>query len=168
MPVQDKKQQNSAKPQPGQAAGAGAAPVTTGTGKEQEAIYKEQGELLAEVREKYREADLEAQGEVKKALGKEASLAKNEVVIPPDLADQGVRSPQSDASEVVEKGSTIELPISEDEYKEAEKAKVLGKSLANKEVIGISSLAALAMFIGRLIKIAHGHAKRLVFGKGDK
>lgn len=141
--------------------------TTTRVGKEQDVVYREQGELLAEVKEKYREADLEAQKQVEKALGKETKSANGEVVIPPDLVDHGVKSPQDEASTVVERGSTIELPMSEDDYEGAEKSKISGKSLPDKEVIGVSSLAALAMFVGRLIKVAHKHAKRLVFRKGD-
>ena len=35
--------------------------------------------------------------------------------------------------------------------------------VVDKTVVGVSSLAALAIWVGRMVKVAHGHAKKAVF-----
>ncbi|KKR65076.1 MAG: hypothetical protein UU05_C0029G0018 [Candidatus Curtissbacteria bacterium GW2011_GWA1_40_47] len=83
----------------------------------------------------------------------------------PDVADSGVKAPQSQANEVVTQGTTINLPISEKEYKKGLHQKIAGV-VVNKVVVGTSSLFALATWVGRLIKIAHKHTIKVIFKKG--
>lgn len=98
---------------------------------------------------------------------KEVKQAAPEPELSPDVEDAGVHSPQNKANEVIEKGSTLEIPVSEEVYGEAKKTKVGGK-VFNKAVVGVSSLAAVAIWAGRIIKMAHKHAKKIVFRKGEK
>lgn len=121
--------------------------------------------ILKEVQEREKTAAKEAEEKVQEALGEEARLKEPEVKLPPDVKDAGVVSPESDASEMLEKGSTIELPVSEEEYEKGEHVKISAKVNEKKEVFGVASIAALAMFVGRLIKMAHHHAKKIVFRK---
>src|SRR3989338_6880964 len=69
------------------------------------------------------------------------------------------------AEEVVKSGTTLDLPISGATYKRGLSAKLTGK-VFDKVVVGASSLMVLAIWIGRLIKIAHKHTMRVVFRKG--
>ena len=122
-------------------------------------------EQLSQIKELSREADVAAEKEVRAAIGEEARLSQVEPKIGPDLEDHGVRSPQAQASEVLKGGSVIELPLTEEEYRQAEKAKFVAHVDEKKAVLGVSSIVALAMWVGRIIKMAHGHAMRIVFRK---
>lgn len=139
--------------------------------KEQEPIRGHEAQVLREIKEASKEADLEAVEKVRQEIGRDAKLSQEEVEIGPDLEDHGVKSPEKEASRVIEKGSTIDLSISEDQYREGERVKVSGQ-VEDKMVIGVSSLAALVIWIGRLMKRVHtsttGKITKLVFKKeGD-
>lgn len=135
--------------------------------KETPGANLEEEKLLKEVVERSRQADLDAEKKIEDELGKEARLSRPEMKLPEDFAKHGVKSPQVEASIIAEKGSDIELPISEQEYKAGEKILIKGKD-DHKSVIGVSSLAALVLYLGRMIKLAHYHTKRIIFRKGEK
>lgn len=118
--------------------------------------------------ETQKEADRQAEKEIQEAIGKEGRLKEPEAQIPPDVEDAGVVSPEKEASETLSKDSTFEMPITEDEFKLGEHAKLNAKVTEKKEVWGVASLVALALLVGRLIKIAHHHMKKISFKKeGD-
>lgn len=98
---------------------------------------------------------------------KEVELATPDVKLPPDLEDAGVVSPQQAADDVISKGPTLDIALSEEEFKKGEKESVGGKSDKQKVVFGASSLVALAIWVKRAIKLAHKHTMRVVFRKGD-
>jgi hypothetical protein len=156
---------NSAKKQP-QATYAGNSRIS----KENEPVKsrflpeEEEEMLMSEIRTTAETADRQALEAIQGSL-KEAKRAVFEPELPPDVEDAGVVNPVKKAEEVVSKGSTIELPIDEEEYKDAQKTRVAGKS-DNKSIIGVSSIAALAIYIGRLFKMAHKHTMKIVFRKG--
>ncbi len=141
---------------------ADLAAVGSSKAKEIEPQRAEEKRLLDEVVEASEKQDKEAEEKLQESLGKEARLSQPHPKIAADVSDAGVVSPQRTASQVISKGPTVELPISEEEYVAGEKTKVKG-NVADKEVIGVFSLAAFAMFIGRIIKLAHKHAKRIIF-----
>src|SRR3989344_5847714 len=92
---------------------------------------------------------------------------EQEPQIPADVRDAGVKSPEVEASEIIDKGGTIELPIDEKTYQEGQHAKITSKVTVKKEVYGVRSTIALALFVARLVKLAHHHTKRVIF-KGEK
>ena len=106
-------------------------------------------------------ADNQAEKQVKEAI-EDARLARPEPQIPPDVADSGVKSPEQEAEKVVAEGTTIELPVAEEEYQKGLHQKVAGV-VVNSVVFGVSGLAGLATWVGRIIKIAHKHTMRVVF-----
>jgi hypothetical protein len=141
--------------------------VATGNiAKELEPQRVEEKRLLDEVSEASEQHDREAERKVQESLGKEARLSQPHPTIPQDVSKSGVVSPQKEASKTVAVGSTIELPITEEEYIQGEKTKV-GGSVSDKGIIGVSSLVALAMFVGRMIRLAHKHAKQVIFRKSS-
>lgn len=142
-----------------------AAPVNAG--KELEPQRAEEKKLLDEVSEASEQQDREAERKVQESLGKEARLSQPHPTIPPDVEESGVVSPQKEASKTAAMGSTIELPMTEEEYLEGEKVKV-GGSVSDKGIIGVWSLVGLAMFVGRMIRLAHKHAKQVIFRKSSK
>ena len=128
-------------------------------------------EQLSQIKELSREADVAAEKEVRAAIGEEARLSQGEPEIGPDLEDHGVRSPDKEASEVLKKGSVIELPLTEEEYRQAQKAKIAARVDDKKNVLGVSSIVALAMWVGRILKKMHGHAMKpvkIIFKKGGE
>lgn len=133
--------------------------------KEQEAVPggKSEDELMVEISTTSEALDRKHEAEIKEAIA-EARRAVPEPVVPPDVEDAGVISPTAAAEEVVVRGTTIEMPISEASYKAGLHAKVTGV-VRDKVVVGVSSLAALAMWIGRLIKMAPKHMMRVIFKK---
>lgn len=141
------------------------APATIG--KELEPQRAEEKKLLDQVSEASEQQDREAERLVQESLGKEARLSQPHPTIPPDVEDSGVVSPQKEASKIASAGSTIELPLTEEGYLAGEKVKVSG-SVSDKGIIGVSSLAALAMFVGRMIRLAHKHAKQVIFRKSSE
>ena len=135
--------------------------------KEQEPTSQEakaeEEKIISEVIRTSEAADEQAEKEIQSAIS-EARLARPEPKLAPDVLDSGVKAPQLEANEVVTKGTTVELPISEDEYKKGLHQKVVG-TVVNKVVVGASSFFALATWIGRLIKIAHKHTMKVIFRK---
>src|SRR3989344_1733793 len=135
--------------------------------KEQEPTSQEtkteEGKILSEVIRTSEAADEQAEKEIQSAIS-EARLARPEPKLAPDVADSGVKAPQLEANEVITKGTTVELTISEDEYKKGLHQKVAGV-VVNKVVVGTSSFFALATWIGRLIKMAHKHTMKVIFRK---
>lgn len=139
--------------------------VSVRGGKELD-IRQEEEKLLAKVVEKSREVDEEAEKKISEHIT-EARLASPEIAIPADVKATGVKSPQNDASEIAKKGSDLVLPITEQEIETGERVKVSAKTYINKDVVGVKSIAALAMLVKRLVKIAHRHARRIIFKKND-
>lgn len=87
----------------------------------------------------------------------EAALSRPEPKLPPDVEDAGVKSPAVEASKVIEKGTTLELPMTEDSYKK-------GQKVSNPA----SSLLALVTWIGKIIKLAHKHTMKVIFRKAGE
>jgi len=137
--------------------------------KEQEAkplTDKEEEKIVAEIKTRAERLDFEAIESVRTSI-QEARLATPEPIIPPEVADTGIKAPQEEANKVVSEGSTIELPITEQEYKTGLHQKVKA-AVFDKVVVGTSSLFALAALVGRLIKIAHKHTMRVIFRREEK
>lgn len=135
--------------------------------KEQEPVHDElaakaeEEKLMTEIRTTAEAADKQALEAIQNSL-KEAKRSVFEPELPPDVEDAGVVNPTKAAEAVVEKGTTIDLPIDEETYKKGLRAKVRGKS-EGKSFVGVASLTALALWIGRLLKLAHKHTMRVVF-----
>lgn len=135
--------------------------------REQEpAATESQSEAFGKIQEISKEAEINAEAEVQNALGEEARLSQKEPKIGPDLEDHGVRSPEADASRVIKDGGVVELPITEEELHEAQKAKIVAHVDEKKNVSGVSSVIALAMWAGRIIKMAHEKTLKIIFKKG--
>lgn len=117
------------------------------------------GDLIKQVESHDMEAAEKVSGEVK-----EARQSVPEIEIPPDVADAGVKSPGQEAAEVIKKGPTFEVPITEEEMNKGLHQKVAGK-VVNRVVVGVSGLFALATWVGRMVKVAHKHTMRVVFRK---
>ena len=132
--------------------------------QDQPSAVKKEKEILSEIIRSSEAADEQLKAEVQGAI-REAKLAMPEPELAPDVADSGVKAPQSQANEVVTQGTTINLPISEKEYKKGLHQKIAGV-VVNKVVVGTSCLFALATWVGRLIKIAHKHTIKVIFKKG--
>jgi len=132
--------------------------------KEQEPKAEKTGEGLADLIQEVETHDKEAIGKVSAEIGEEARQSVPEIEIPPDVADAGVKSPAQEAADVIAKGSTLDVPITEEKYKEGLHQKVTGK-VVNKVVVGVSGLFALAAWVGRMVKIAHKHTMKVVFRK---
>lgn len=107
--------------------------------------------------------------EIKSVL-EDAKLAFGEPKIPQDLRQAGVKSPQNEASNVIAQGSSLKLAITEEGFKKGEHAKFWAHVNERKDVLGVSSIIAFAMLVGRLIKLAHKHTiGKIIFkGKEDK
>lgn len=129
--------------------------------KEQEPASEKTGEGLVELIRDVESHDKEAAEKVSGEI-KEARQSVPEIEIPPDVADAGVRSPGQDAQDVIKKGPTIEVPITEEEMNKGLHQKVGGK-VVNKVVVGVSGLFALATWVARMVKVAHKHTMRIVF-----
>jgi hypothetical protein len=137
--------------------------------KEQEAkplTDKEEEKIVVEIKTSAEALDSEMIESVRTSI-QEARLATPEPKISPEVADTGIKAPQEEANKVVSEGSTIELPITEQEYKTGLHQKVKA-AVVDKVVVGISSLFALAALVGRLIKIAHKHTMRVIFRREEK
>ncbi len=139
--------------------------------KEQEPggdLWAEQATDIAEIKEVSDSHDKEALRLVREGFP-EAKQSLPRPEIPPDVADAGVRSPEADGEAVITNGPTINLDITEEKYKEGEKMGASGKTDSEKVVFGTSSLVAMALWIGRMMKLAHKHTiGKIVFRKGAK
>lgn len=125
----------------------------------------EEEKLMAEIRTVAETADRQALEAIQETIA-EAKRAHFEPELPPDVEDAGVVSPTKTAEEVVKQGTTIELGTTEQAYKQGLHKKIVGH-VVNKVVVGASSLAALAIWIARLVKLAHKHTMRVVFRKEE-
>ena len=132
--------------------------------KEQEPAGEQKDETLGEFIEQVESHDKEQIEKVSAEIGKEARQSIPEIEIPPDVADAGVKSPGQEARDVVKKGPTIEVSITEEEMNKGLHQKVTGK-VVNKVVVGVSGLFALATWVARMVKVAHKHTMRVVFRK---
>jgi len=143
-------------------------PVSGQVTKEQEpsqSADKKEEQILSEIIRSTDAADEEAERKIQEEI-QEAKLARPEPIIPSDLAESDIKSPQREANEVIVKGTTIELPISEDEYKKGLHQKIVS-IVADKVVVGASSILALVIWVGRIIKIAHKHTMKVIFRKSS-
>lgn len=140
-------------------------PIVTSLTKEREpsskSLEEQEADILKEIVETSEAADLHAESEIAKAI-EGAKRAQPPIKIPSDLAASGVKSPEEEASKVVKKGTQVNLPISEAQYKVGLGQKASGR-VTNKVVFGVDNLLAFALWIGRVIKVAHKHAMRVVF-----
>ena len=159
----------SSLPQIGDTAQAGAGTVRTGkegepkaTGKD---VFEEEGKLVAKIETRAEELDKSALEVVEKELH-DVQAGYPAPKIPPDLEDAGVINPQEEADKVIKTGSTLDLPISEEEYKRGKGQSVKGRWYSQeKEVVGVSSLVALALWVKRLIGRAHKKTMKVIFRK---
>jgi len=151
--------QDDQKAPPGITVPAGAPKV-----KEQEPYGVEEDKMMAEIKTTAESIDREALDKVREAFS-DAKQAQPRPVIPPDVEDAGMVHPETEAEKVVEGGATLVLPIDEKTYEKGLHMKVAG-SVADGVVKGVSSLAVLAMWVGRIIKLAHKHTMRVIFKQG--
>ncbi|MBI2327028.1 hypothetical protein HYU92_01810 [Candidatus Curtissbacteria bacterium] len=140
-------------------------PITVVPEAKEHEPHAEEDKIMAEIRSTYEARDAEVLKEVQKVVN-EAKLSQPRPVIPPDVEDAGVVHPPAEAEKVIEKGTTLELPIDEATYERGLHQKIAG-AVINKTVMGVSSLVALAMWITRLIKMAHKHATGVIFRRQE-
>jgi hypothetical protein len=131
--------------------------------KEREPDLRKDDQIMAEIKSTSEVTDKQALDVLQGSM-KEIKRSVHEPELSPDVEDVGVHSPQTKADEVVEKGTLLELPISEKSYEQSKGAKVKGKAI-DRAVVGVSSIAAFAIWVGRMVKMAHYHTKRIVFRK---
>lgn len=131
--------------------------------KEQEP--KSEDAMMAEIKTTSEVIDREMEAKVRESLA-EAKRPVPEPELKPDVADAGVIHPQAEAEKVVTEGGTLTLPIDEATYKRGLHMRVAG-AVRDKVVVGIGSLAALAMWVARVIKMAHKHTMKVIFRKED-
>ena len=84
-----------------------------------------------------------------------------------DVEDAGVFAPQAAADGVISHGQTLNIETDEATYKKGLHTRVVGK-VVNRAIVGVSSLAAFALWIGRMIKIAHKKTMKVVFRKAGE
>ncbi|MEX2028414.1 MAG: hypothetical protein WD988_02840 [Candidatus Curtissbacteria bacterium] len=136
--------------------------------KEQEPGQMQEAAAVAEIKEVSDSHDKEALRVLRETMP-EVKSATPKIEISPDVADAGVKSPEAEAGEVVANGPTVNVDITEDKYEEGLKTKVIGKSdRVEKTVVGTASIVAMALWVGRLVKLAHKHTMRVVFRKGGE
>lgn len=152
-------------------------PIPTGStkAKEQEPVSAvsaaaEEDQLMAEITSTSEAMDAAAIERLQKDAP-DIKRSQPQPELKPDVEDAGVKIPEQEADNVIRQGSTLSLPVSEKAYKKGQQTKVSGKiegAPGQKIVVGVSSVAALAIWIGRLFKLAHMHAMKIVFrGKGS-
>lgn len=163
---------NNSLPQVGDNQNPPASPVSAPQGAKEgqpatteSADFAEEAKLVAQIESTSEEVDQKALEVIEKELS-DVKAASPKPVIPPDLEDAGVKDPQQEASRVLEQGPSISVPVSEETYQKGLKTSAKGKwYYQEKEVVGVSSLAALALWVKRLVARAHKHAMRIIFGK---
>lgn len=150
-------------------------PGVAAKAKEQEpvsasAAKAEEDQLMAEITSTSEAMDAAAIERLQKDAP-DIKRSQPQPELKPDVEDAGVKIPEQEADNVIRQGSTLSLPVSEEAYKKGQQTKVSGKiegAPGQKIVVGVSSVAALAIWIGRLFKLAHMHAMKIVFrGKGS-
>lgn len=133
--------------------------------KEQEPGRSQEAAAVAEIKEVSDSHDKEALSALRETMP-EIKSGFPKVEISPDVADAGVKSPEAEADEVLANGPAINVDITEDKYEEGLATKVTGSSdRVEKTVVGTASIVAMALWIGRLVKLAHKHTMRIVFKK---
>lgn len=134
--------------------------------KEIEPQFDQEEKLMTEIRAAEAVADKEIAERLKKEF-QEIVEAHPRPKLPPDVEDAGVFHPEAEAEKVVQDGTTLELPIDEPSYEKGLHMKVVGV-VRSGVVVGVSSLATLAMWARRIIKLAHKHMMKIVFRKGSE
>lgn len=147
-----------------QAAGTGRSAKEQEPGAAATSAFEEEEKLMESIKTTAETADRQALEALQGTLA-ETKRATFEPELPPDVEDAGVVNPIKAAEEVVKNGTTVELPVSEKEYDLAKKTKVSGKSDIKRNVFGVSSLAAMAIWVGKMLKKAHRHTMKVVFKK---
>lgn len=142
------------------------APVAVPKVKEQEPYGAEENKMMAEIKTTSEAIDKEALEKVREVFD-EVKHAQPKPVIPPDVEDAGIVHPETEAEKIVAEGTTLVLPIDERTYEKGLHMKVAG-AVVGGVVKGVSSLAVLAMWVGRIIKLAHKHMMKVVFRKGSE
>lgn len=151
---------------------ANQASPSIGGSKESEPVpssagdsFAEEEKLIAQIRGAEEVVDKEAIAIVEKELSG-IKQSHPQPSLPPDVEDAGVISPQEEADKVVTQGPSISLPIDENDYKKGKDMPAKGKwQYYEKEVVGVKSLVAMALWVTRVVKLAHKHAKRVIFRK---
>ncbi len=142
----------------------------TSANKELEPAGLSEEKLVAEIKTTADKLDAQALEQIQGDI-REAQRAVSEPELPPDVEDAGVISPAKQAEEVVEKGTTLEFPVTAQAYEEGKKVSLKAK-VAGGVVTGVSSIIPLTMLIGRIIKIVHKHTTgrimKVVFRKGGQ
>ena len=124
--------------------------------KEKQPIGTSEKELMAEIKTTAEKLDAEALERIQGDIS-EARRAMPEPQLPPDVEDSGVTGPVQEAEKVVTKGgSTLELPVTEEAFREGQKTPFRAK-VVNGVVTGVSGIIPLTMWIGRIIKMVHKH-----------
>lgn len=143
------------------------SPVSSGGGKESEKTltFEEEKKLVAEIQDRSTELDRVELEKIRTHIP-EVKQAVPEPELPSEVASSGVVSPQAEADKVISAGATLDLPISEDEYKKGLNSKFSSKA-ADGDIVGVSSLVAMVMWVGRLIKMAHKHTMKVLFRKSS-
>ena len=131
--------------------------------KEQEPFLAEEDKMMSEIKTTSEAIDKEALEKIR-VVFEETKHAQPKPVIPPDVEDAGVFHPETEAEKVVADGTTLVLPIDEKTYERGLHERVAG-AVSSGVVKGVSSLAVLAMWVGRIIKMAHKHMMKVVFTK---
>ncbi|MBI3342211.1 hypothetical protein HY024_03755 [Candidatus Curtissbacteria bacterium] len=127
--------------------------------------FAEEAKLVAQIETTSEEVDKKALEVIEKELAG-VKAAHPPPTIPPDLEDAGVKDPAQEAEKVVREGPSIDVPVTEDTYQQGLKTDFKGKwYYQEKEVVGVKSLAALALWVKRLVLRAHTHTMRVIFGK---
>lgn len=151
--------------------GGGPVTVSSPKVKEQEPLRQDgtgqaradDDKIMAEIKSRAEVVDAQALADVREVVA-DARGGHPQPQLPADVADAGVISPQFEADKAVAGGTTLKLPIDEIAYKKGLHARVAGV-VRDKVVVGVASLAALAMWVGRLIKMAHKHTMKVIFRK---
>ena len=139
--------------------------------KEQEPVGGSQAEedkLMAEIVSTSEATDSEALAKLRKEAP-DIKRSQPRPELKPDVEDAGVKVPEEEADKVVKSGSTLSLPVSEKDYQQGSATELGGKVVGtahDKDVVGVSGISALALWIGRLLKMAHKHTMRVIFRGG--
>lgn len=129
--------------------------------------FAEEKELIAQIETTAEELDKKAIEVVEKELS-DVKASQPAPKLPPDVEDAGVVNPQEEADNVIKNGPTLNLPISELEYKQGLKTGAKGRWYRQeKEMVGVKGILALALWVGRLVKRAHKKAVSVIFRKGN-
>ena len=141
-------------------------PAASGISKEVELAaeksqFEQEKQLIETIVKRSDEIDKHLQEKVQGDIT-EARLSRPEPEISEDLDEVGLKAPLNDANDLLKKGTTIEIPYDEEKIEQGLHTRIVGK-MVNNAVIGVSSLAGLAMWALRIIKIAHKRALQVIF-----